>query len=411
MKLGWVDFSPAHRNKVMALMDMFREQGVIDELGLGTIRDSLSDLLFPGTSTIQTRAKYFLLVPWLIQEIERNNQIERFHSELELLEIHFTKVLRKNSLGSGIIGATLKNANPKRKPSSIYWNGLRTYGILKFNGSVGDYANYLKFYYKKLKNQRKALVESDGNVPGDDRDTVHLYQEHLWAQLPRPEDGWKENLTIDLTEEEAKFLKERIILSNPDSLWAYILKNASETARHFSGINDFFSIDSVPNHLKELLRLASDFNVIMQGALIRYNLLIQLNRVNGRAQELSTAWDSYWNEIRTFNWNEWNIEKLWHYCPYTQPPTKKFVHSWIDLVRESTYNEESGDQLLRNRELKLKGIKRARLYDKAIAQKQQSLTGFNLLENGSISYLTYRWSTVKTFLNDIQNALNRDAAA
>jgi hypothetical protein len=29
-------------------------------LGIASIRDRFSDILFPGTSTIQTRAKYFL---------------------------------------------------------------------------------------------------------------------------------------------------------------------------------------------------------------------------------------------------------------------------------------------------------------------------------------------------------------
>jgi hypothetical protein len=410
MKFGWVDFSRVHRDKVMGLMDMFREQGVIDELGLGTIRDSLSDILFPGTSTIQTKAKYFVLIPWIIQEIEKSNQIERFHAELERLEIEFTKTLRRNSGTRGVIGATLQNANPKRKPSSIYWNGLRMYGVLKFPGSINDYAAYLKHYYKKLKNQRKALVESNGNVPGDDKDAAHLYQEHLWAQLPRPSSDWKENLTINLTEDEAKFLRERIIISNPDSLWAYTLNHISEIAKNFTGINDFLSIQSMPDNLKELVILASNFNAIMQGALIRYNLLIQLNRVNGRKEELLLAWGHYWAEMQNFNWNEWNIERLWHFCPYTQRPTRNFVATWIVLVKESHYNEMKGDQLIRNRELKLKGIKRARLYDKAIAQKQQSLTGFDLLESGSVSYLTYRWATVKTFLNDIQNGLTNHAA-
>jgi hypothetical protein len=410
MKFGWVDFSPAHRDKVMVLMDMFKEQGVIDELGLGTIRDSLSDILFPGTSTIQTKAKYFVLIPWIIQEIERNNQIERFHSELERLEVEFTKVLRNNSGTRGVIGATLQNANPKRKPSSVYWNGLRVYGILKFQGSISDYAQYVKHYYKKIKSQRKSVIEGDGNVPGDDRDAVLLYHEHLWAQLPRPPQDWRQNITIDLTDEEARFLRDRIVLSNPNSLWAYTLNHIADVAKDFSGINDFFAINSLPENLKELLRLASHFNTIMQGALIRYNLLIQLNRINGKTEELLAAWNQYWKDIQKFNWSEWDIERLWHFCPHTQPPTKRFVSSWMELVKEPVYEVIKGDQLLRNRELKLKGVKRARLYDKSVAQKQESFTGFNLFENGSVSYLTYRWATVKTFLNDIQKGLtNYDA--
>ena len=38
----------------------------LDELGIGLIRDGFSDLFFPGTSTIQTRAKYFFIVPYAL---------------------------------------------------------------------------------------------------------------------------------------------------------------------------------------------------------------------------------------------------------------------------------------------------------------------------------------------------------
>ncbi len=404
-QLGWIDFSPTHRNKVMLVMDLFKEQGVIDELGLGTIRDSLSDILFPGTSTIQTRAKYFLLIPWILQDIESRGKFDRFFSELEESETQFIKVLRSKPNGRGIIGATLRNANPKRKPSSIYWNGLRTYNILNFKGSISDYLNYLKYHSKKLQAQKKQIAETDGNVPGDDKDANHMYQQHLWCQLPKPPTDWKTNLTIDLSEEEAKFLKERIILSDSDSLWSFSLKHIPDEAKTFSNITDFLSVEELPNKLKELVKLSVDFNTVMQGALIRYNFLIQLSRENGRVKELQPIWKNYLSEIKSFDWNSWDINKLWHYCPFTQYPTKKFVENWIDFVKSATFNETKADQLLKDRELRLKGIRRARLHDKAIAQKQQSFTGISVFEDGSISYLNYRWNTVRTFLNDIQNGL------
>jgi hypothetical protein len=410
-QLGWIDFSPIHRNKVMLVMDLFKEQGVIDELGLGTIRDSLSDILFPGTSTIQTRAKYFLLIPWILQDIESRGRFDRFFSELEESETQFIKVLRSKPNGRGIIGATLRNANPKRKPSSIYWNGLRTYDILNFKGSISDYLNYLKYHSKKSQAQKKQIAETDGNVPGDDKDANHMYQQHLWCQLPKPPTDWKTNLTIDLSEEEAKFLKERIILSDSDSLWSFALKHIPDEAKTFSNITDFLSVEELPNKLKELVKLSVDFNTIMQGALIRYNFLIQSSRENGRVKELQPIWKNYWSEIKSFDWNSWDINKLWHYCPFTQYPTKKFVESWIDFVKSATFNEAKADQLLKDRELRLKGIRRARLHDKAIAQKQQSFTGISVFEDGSISYLNYRWNTVRTFLNDIQNGLADNVTA
>ena len=38
-------------------------EGTLDELGFGIIRDAFADLFFPATSTIMTRARYFILVP------------------------------------------------------------------------------------------------------------------------------------------------------------------------------------------------------------------------------------------------------------------------------------------------------------------------------------------------------------
>ncbi|CAN5415544.1 hypothetical protein BH20CHL6_BH20CHL6_08750 [soil metagenome] len=58
---------------MLEVIDHFRDKGTLDELGFGTIRDSFSDHFVPGISTLQTRARYLLFVPWLYQRIEREN--------------------------------------------------------------------------------------------------------------------------------------------------------------------------------------------------------------------------------------------------------------------------------------------------------------------------------------------------
>ena len=52
------------------LIDTFRERDTRDELGIGVIRDAFADMLFPGTNTMQTRARYFLFVPWIYRRLE-----------------------------------------------------------------------------------------------------------------------------------------------------------------------------------------------------------------------------------------------------------------------------------------------------------------------------------------------------
>ena len=63
MNLGWIDFSDNDRKKTMDVLRLFQEQGAVDELGIGVIRDGFANSFFPGTSTIQTRAKYFFIIP------------------------------------------------------------------------------------------------------------------------------------------------------------------------------------------------------------------------------------------------------------------------------------------------------------------------------------------------------------
>ena len=52
--LAWLDLTARDRDKMRRVLDLFKEQGTVDEMGLGTIRDTFSDALFPGTSTLQT---------------------------------------------------------------------------------------------------------------------------------------------------------------------------------------------------------------------------------------------------------------------------------------------------------------------------------------------------------------------
>ena len=61
MQLGWIDFSKQDRTNAINIINSMKEKGVLDELGFGSLRQAFADFFFPGTSTIQTRAKYFFI--------------------------------------------------------------------------------------------------------------------------------------------------------------------------------------------------------------------------------------------------------------------------------------------------------------------------------------------------------------
>ncbi len=66
----WLDYSERDRRRMVDVIEALSETGARDELGLGGVRNAISDKLFPGTSTTQTRVRYFLFVPWIYRRLE-----------------------------------------------------------------------------------------------------------------------------------------------------------------------------------------------------------------------------------------------------------------------------------------------------------------------------------------------------
>lgn len=68
---AWLDYDETERRRMQEAIELFREKDTVDELGIGSVRDAFSNLLFPGTSVLHTRARYLLFVPWIYRRLER----------------------------------------------------------------------------------------------------------------------------------------------------------------------------------------------------------------------------------------------------------------------------------------------------------------------------------------------------
>lgn len=104
--VAWVDYSAAEQERMREAIAMFEQKETRDELGIGGIRDALADLLFPGTSTIQTRLRYFVIVPWIYRELERRRGVtsETIKRTMHDREIALIEPLTKSE-GGGVFGA------------------------------------------------------------------------------------------------------------------------------------------------------------------------------------------------------------------------------------------------------------------------------------------------------------------
>ena len=175
MELGWVDFSATDRNKVLDVLDLLNEQGTLDELGIASIRDSFSEFFFPGTSTIQTRAKYFFIVPYIFKDLELSDNSEYLKLKQEFDDAEESRgydLLQQSSDKRGIVGknAIRDGSWVQRTPANIYWSGLRKYGIVKYNFSVDDCINAIA-YQKNKKKENKSIgnISNKNDGIGDDK--------------------------------------------------------------------------------------------------------------------------------------------------------------------------------------------------------------------------------------------------
>ena len=301
MPLGWIDFSKSERNKVLSVLDRLSEKDTLDELGIAPIRDGFANIFFPGTSTIQTRAKYFLIVPYALKDLELSNESNpnRVLQAFDEMEKACGKQFLDNGDDlDGIIGSRSLEQGiwVKRTPADIYWAGLRNYGI--FTGGTLSLSEYVRAMCA-LKNQ-KATLKTLGNKndnsddkESDDKDAGDLARIQFW-HIPTYTERWMDELDIKLTEVEGEFLKHQIMISFPDSMMAYILKNRMKDILE---AKDFASLDSLihlfPPEIRSDYYLAKTFSDFLYVLRTMYNVIVS----DGENNEANFEWELLKSEL------------------------------------------------------------------------------------------------------------------
>lgn len=161
MKIGYVYFSAAERNRVANAIRNLQNPGAIDELGIGRVRDAFGEMMFPGISTLQNHAKYFVLLPHLYRLAIEEGVLKSPEHAKEVVrkkEILLTKRLKEGSAKNttGITGSDSVDSDTyvRYDPTYIYWSGLQSLGIVKVLGSIYD------FIYNQSKKVKPASFQS-----------------------------------------------------------------------------------------------------------------------------------------------------------------------------------------------------------------------------------------------------------
>lgn len=409
--LSWIDFSERDRRRMLDVVDLFRVHDTRDELGVGSIRDGISDALFPGTSTIMTRARYFLFVPWIYarrERIIRNAGGNTAKSSVAQLgrgdETELMRALKSGGEVIGVIGRDV-GIKIKRLPSSVYWFGLERWGIKRFPGSTGELHRWLE----RFDPSRVRSVLDDDNTPVGDAPAVTWH-----PALPDEPDDLLTRATFDLTPDEAVFLKERILAECPGTVLAHLVSegtsSADPSAVRFPWEHHELAILSAHNRAQ--LEHARSFSAVIHGAGLLYNLMLAEEvRHSEWADDYRARLDEWARELREIGdaVERWRLDELFAVAAEgggTVPQaTRLFLSTWLDHVRRTRYGRSIPDdkearRFIHSRERRLKGG-RARLGN-------PSRLGMWGGESGTARH-DFRWSTVRTIIDDIQRGLERDS--
>lgn len=416
-RFGWVDFGEDDRQQMLDIVKLFALHDTRDELGIGTVRDAFANYFFPGTTTIQTRARYFLIVPWIYQDAARRGRAKNWTTgqmvnEVDALERAFIGALKRGGELDGVIGAR-SGREVQRLPSSVYWPGLATLKIRLFAGSQADLSRWLVRSFKRGP-EGAPLHAAELDVEAEQQSDA-VWQANL---PPKPLDMFT-TCTLALTKAEAEYLRERIRFSYSQSLFARFLDADSRPADE-AFVWDHPLMQGCDPDLQRAIEDARRFSLLSHGAAYLYNLMLAEKRAEVFGESADDRREVYrdaleqWadgDELR----GEWGSLKAWCSDPrlfWTSPglrewrpvsATNLFVNRWYAILSQCASPKDivkraEARSLIREREYFLKHANRARLHNTDALRRWSGAAGTGRLD--------FRWGIASTLIRDIWTGIH-----
>ena len=422
-QIGWIDFSPRDRDRVKRFMEILGMGGVMDELGIGMIRDNMSNKLFPGFSTLYTRAKYFFITPYILMERDKKqNKKESGKEYFQKAEIQSNFVIGRfyhanpHRGNESYFGKDKKDGILKRQPSEVYWSGILHYHLLETNCSLDQL----------LAEKHSLMDELLSNNRGDDVTIEQGEQKSYGCENISYDARWLnklENNGLTLTRTEAETLKDRFLKYSPNSLPAALVnipslwslyKIAHAESKESNYLDNAFihfvrsSIETISNEtLKQNLILAHDLALFLHGAHLAYNIQIWtkaeagqdfINKFRNQAREWYETLSSSMINYADFNINEC-IEGT-----NLRVPTQSFLREMQKMVYEKRSWALIENPLCELVEKQERWNKKAKSRFVKL-EKDQVIDEMEKLQWLGLSLLNYRYYSTLSVVTDIYQGL------
>lgn len=412
-QVSWLQFDAEQQRRTQLLMSALKDQGTVDELGLGGVRDLIAGRLHPGMSVLFTRAKYVLFVPEIYSTLTRTSASDLIEEgrrrEGRLIQELKAYAEESGESPDGIIGQRT-GSETRRMASAAYWALLRRWGILKHRGSVNDYCRDLA-EAKRLAAQRHVLHSED------DAEAVVA---SAWAEFPDVDHSRGMNLTFD----EAEWLRGVILATErnvPEDDWS-LLRWHLDPARQtwVDGVPQAWkhpAADQYPADAAHVMHLGRDLDTLVHGARLLYNYLClreRPDRGDERAERLAdyTERVAEWQEEIDTHWpsadrlddlDRWGVATLSSRRRTGDSLARwaramAFARRWHATVESSSdiLADPEAERLIRKREGLVKGG-RARL---GSAERLRDFVG-----GVGETRFDYNWSVTRRICHDIHAGL------
>ncbi|MGO7334454.1 DUF6361 family protein [Rhizobium leguminosarum] len=389
-RLGWVWLSQTERRAAEAALSEVQADGARDELGFGVVHFAYADRFFPGTSVLHTSVRYSLFVCWAYLELLQRHRGVSFPSNvLADIEDRTGRKLMEHygrGDGNGIIGGRVLRADrrPVTRPSRIYWNALKTWGLLATNFATGSPPNQSDVHRRW---SDFAIVNKGLEV-----DAVQSVRATLLDDIPPPPADWSRPsaaLSFELPPGERKRLRkawERSSNGGTSLLSRLANRLAPPPASMYHA--DVLALCD-PDETESLKRAQQVASLVCIGRTL-YAAMVNDMKDGSNAAASRRALDDVLS-VHQKHALALNIEKL-------RDDVRKLngLKEFLDLIQE--WANSGGDYSglvhdFRVREYSLKDS-RALLLDKSSARRV-------LWSFGTPQPLTYRWGNVTGFLNEI----------
>lgn len=279
---GWLNFSAADMKRTKEAIAELKVPGSVDELGISIIRDGFADRLFPGLNVMQTSLKYYLLLPAMLQEIERkfpkigeNENIRpRLLEKLIEKECRFCDAAVKAArqpegiIGQESAGQKIYAKRMSRFPHSIYWHGMDIFGLLP------DHYSTLRDFCEGMRaRQRDSDDESrrDRKLPWGEKFAIYRT-----VTLEPEAPAGKKIDPLALTEDEYDSLSKKMLDS--DAVKGTALEILLKEPRELREAGSAREIRETFKALAfgDVALQAAEFGIFMRCAFLAYNIAYRM---------------------------------------------------------------------------------------------------------------------------------------